>query len=270
MRSLKYLLFVLFFTSTAYSQDRLFTYTYQSSVLGKGQREIEGWNTIHWGREDYYRSFKHRLEFELGLGGHFQTSFYLNMKNTSFQTFENSQPVISSEIDISFSNEWKYKMSDPVANALGSALYGELTVSKDEIEIEAKVILDKKMGHFTHALNLVAEPEFETEIENGEAETEMELSFSALYGMQYQVSKNLNIGFELSNRNKSNDENVWEYSTLFGGPCISYSTDKFWINFTIMPQLTGLYYYKKDSMINGKVLDENEKLETRLIFSFAF
>ena len=30
---------------TIQAQDRLFTYTYQSSVLNKGQRELESWNT---------------------------------------------------------------------------------------------------------------------------------------------------------------------------------------------------------------------------------
>jgi hypothetical protein len=29
-----------------YGQDRLFTYTYQSTVLNKGQKEIEIWNTL--------------------------------------------------------------------------------------------------------------------------------------------------------------------------------------------------------------------------------
>ena len=151
MRYLTSLSFFLFFTSLVNCQDRLFTYTYQSSVLGKGQREIEVWNTVHWGREDFYRAFKHRIEFELGLGSRLQTAFYLNLKSTAMQIKEINNSFITSETDFSFSNEWKYKLSDPVANKIGSALYGELTVSKDEIEIEAKIILDKKSGRFTQA-----------------------------------------------------------------------------------------------------------------------
>ena len=99
----------------AYGQDRIFTYAYQSTVLNKGQREIEIWNTVESGKEDFYRRLRHRVEYEIGLGGNVQTAFYLNID----QKFE--QPV-----SLGFSTEWKWKLTDPVANAVGLGLYGEL------------------------------------------------------------------------------------------------------------------------------------------------
>src|SRR5665647_2523432 len=75
----KILLFsVLLISLSTQAQDRLFTYTYQSNVLNKGQKELEVWSTLRSGRDNYYRAFDHSMEFEVGLGGKLQTSFYLN------------------------------------------------------------------------------------------------------------------------------------------------------------------------------------------------
>ena len=69
----------LLYTIPSFAQDRLFTYTYQSTVLNKGQRELEVWNTLRTGRQDYYARFDNRTEFEIGLGKNLQTAFYLNL-----------------------------------------------------------------------------------------------------------------------------------------------------------------------------------------------
>jgi hypothetical protein len=264
-------------TFCSFSQDRIFNYTYQSLVLNKGQREIEVWNTLHSGRYDYYRALKSRIEFEVGLSKRLQTSFYINMETSTIQVndyaFTDGNVVnnirLESENEISFSNEWKYKLSDPVANSVGSALYGELLIGRDEIEIEAKLILDKKIGRTMHALNLVIEPEFESEIKNSKVEQEMELEFEADYGFMYNVNPHWNIGFELRDVNKSEEDNGWKYSALYGGPGFSFNSDRIWINFTLMPQIAGLYS-NNNSITDGKILDDQEKLQSRLIFSYAF
>jgi hypothetical protein len=259
-----------------FAQDRLFTYTYQSAVLTKGQREIEVWNTFHWGRVDYYRAFKHRLEFEIGLTNRLQTAFYLNMQTeTSLfsETVQNGSTFsvmssLRSGNDFSFSNEWKYKISDPVANAIGAGLYGEIGISGREIELEAKILLDKKIGRTFHAFNLVLEPEFETEIENGEVEQEMEFSFEEDYGLMVMLNNSWHVGLEARNFNKYDDGLL--YSILFAGPGFSYSSSNFWLNFTVMPQVAGLYAFNKNDFTDGMELNEHEKLETRLLFSYSF
>ena len=75
---MKKLLFMCAFMAVlaANAQDRVFTYTYQSNVLNKGQKEIEVWSTLGTGRQDYYRGFDHSLEFEMGLGGNLQQERY--------------------------------------------------------------------------------------------------------------------------------------------------------------------------------------------------
>ena len=58
------------------------------------------------------------------------------------------------------SSEWKLKLSDPVADRAGVALYAELSAGPSEVELEGKLIFDKRAGRFLGALNLAAEHEW--------------------------------------------------------------------------------------------------------------
>ncbi|MFZ4707524.1 MAG: hypothetical protein ACOYMF_16110, partial [Bacteroidales bacterium] len=141
--------------TTTQAQDRLFTYTYQSTVLNEGQRELESWNTLRTGREDYYSTYDNRTEYEIGLGNNLQTAFYLNLTSKTKTISDNTGKSLTTENEMGFSNEWKLKILDPVAHPIGLALYGEVGISSNEYELEGKIILDKKIGNLTIAANAV-------------------------------------------------------------------------------------------------------------------
>lgn len=247
-------------------QDRLFNYVYQSLVLNKGQKELEIWTTVRTGREDYYRRIDSRAEFEVGLSRKVQTAFYLNYSSRASEMMEDSVLVMDTENEFSFSNEWKWKLSDPVANVIGSALYGEITFSPSEFEIETKIILDKKIGKVTQALNLVFEPEWEWEAEDGEIQSETEYKFEFNYGIGVSLGKGFAVGAEIRNPNIYVDD-AWSHSALFAGPTLSYFRNDFWVNLTFMPQVAGLRGISANTSLN---LDEFERYQARLIFSYAF
>ena len=188
------------------AQDRVFNYTYQSGVLNKGQKEIEIWSTLASGRTDFYRSIKHRMEYEVGLGGKLQTSFYLNYGYGKSVVEENGIQRLKNDTKYSFSNEWKLKLSDPVANRIGSVLYFEYTLAPDEVELESKIILDKQIGNFTHAFNIVGEYEMGKKfMPNGTrlaTENEGELTVVLNYGQSYRIKNNLSVGLEAMNQNQ--------------------------------------------------------------------
>jgi hypothetical protein len=259
-------LILLMFTSEVRSQDRVFNYVYQSLVLGKGQKEIEIWTTFRTGREDYYRRMDTRAEFEIGLGKHLQTAFYLNYSSKAVGMMEDTVAVMEKESEFSFSNEWKYKISDPVANMIGSAVYGEITVSPTELELEAKVILDKKTGRFTQALNLVFEPEWKWEPDGAEINTGEEYKFEFNYGIAFDLRKGFHLGVEIRNPNVYTPDDGWAHSALYAGPTFSYSRNDFWINFTLMPQVAGLRGITTGTCLN---LNEYERYQARLLFSYA-
>jgi len=250
----------------ANAQDRVFTYTYQSGVLNKGQKELEIWTTFANGRENYYRGLDHRMEFEIGLSPKLQTAFYLNYGYNKGVIEENGIQTLTTNTDYSFSNEWKLKLSDPVANSIGSALYFEYTLAPAETELEGKIIIDKQSGKFVNAFNVVGEYEFGKKfITNGtklETENEKELIIELNYGISYKIRNEFNIGLEIFNKNVVAGSN-WENSVLCLGPTLSYSINGLWINLTFMPQITNLKG-------GGLELTEHERLQTRLIFSYEF
>lgn len=249
-----------------YGQDRLFTYTYQSGVLNKGQKELEVWTTLHSGRNDYYLGFDHRLEFETGLGNNLQTAFYLNYGYSAGIETTNGIQSLNNQSEFSFSNEWKYKLSDPVADKLGSALYFEYLLSPTNTELEGKIILDKQIGRTTHAFNLVGECEFNKEFtpvgNKIDVISQRELKLELNYAFAYKIKDGLSVGMEVFNENQFSTNSKWENSVLSLGPCVSYSSNGFWVNLTVMPQITNL----KSTNLE---LTEHEKLQTRLAFSVA-
>jgi hypothetical protein len=265
-------------TKHSFATDRNFTYTYESRTLQKGLREMEAWVTYKYGREEFYSSIENRLEFEIGLGKRLQTSFYLNLNATSSTHHflspsldPNGEVVwidmtdIKTQFNLGFSNEWKYQLSDPFTNKIGSALYGEISLSPDELEFEGKLILDKRFYRLVTAFNVVGELEFENEVESGEEQTEWEHEYSLEfdYGLGYFVNDRWTVGFEVRNHNEILPEDGWEHSALFIGPNFSYKGENWWVSFTALPQIANL----KGGEL---VLDEHEEINTRLLFSYEF
>jgi len=251
--------------SAAAANERHFAYLYETAVLPPGGREIEVSNTWRYGRDRHYAALDHRLEFEAGISDRVMSSFYLNWSNV---TAEAAAGGTESQFKWEgVSNEWKWKLSDPVADPLGFALYGELTYSTEAFELEAKTLFDKKIGNLLLAANLVAEGEFE----DGADETELEeIELEADLGASYAVTPHFSVGLELRNQNEiakeaGGEEMEWENSALFLGPNVSYATDNWWVTLSVLPQLPALMKEGGGSMFE---LNDHEYVNARLLFSF--
>lgn len=263
MRKLLFLLTLLNFTAV-FGQDRLFTYTYQSNVLSKGQKELEIWNTFRIGRNDYYSRFDNRSEFEIGLGSKLQTAFYLNLTSITSPADINSIKSLETEHEISFSNEWKLKLMDPVANPLGMALYFEYGIGSNEYDIEGKLIIDKRISNFTFAANAIYELEYAPIIEadqtkwGRENKVDLDLAFAWSFSPKFAVT------LENTFRNVFTEGEL-EHSALYTGPGLSWVQNNFWLNFTVLPQVAS-FKGQNGSSLN---LNEFEKIQFRLIFSYV-
>ena len=257
---------LLLSTMSLLAQDRLFNYTYQTIVLSKGVKELEVSINVLSGKTNYYREIQNRVEYEVGLGSKLQTSFYLNSKQKAAFDAITGEIVIN-PTEISFSNEWKYKFSDPVANRIGFAGYVEFTVATDELEIELKAIFDKIIGKTTHALNLTFEPEWETTTQDGKVVTATELKYDVNYGFSYGINKNWSFGAEIIDRNVYIKNDKFTHSALFAGPTFGYHINKFWANVSVSPQIVGIHNPDKSSGLNA---EEFTKMDSRLIFSYSF
>jgi hypothetical protein len=241
-----------------YANERKFGYTYQSGVLGKGNKELEIWTTARIGKDiAYFARTDYRMEFEWGISGKLQTAFYLNYMNIRQDNGNGLQTLFDFK---GFSSEWKYQVSSPEKNAVGFALYGELGLNTDEAELEAKLIFDKKVKKNTFALNLV----FENEVELSSHESESEIVLEGDFGWSYNITNSFSAGIEIRNHNAI-VEGEWEHSALFAGPVVSFSQPSWWLTLTVLPQVAAL---KGKTGTSNLVLDELEKIESRLLFSF--
>ena len=254
------ILFSLFFSfRTNYANERKFTYVYQSIIMEMNSKELEIWSTPRLGKNNgYFAALDNRVEFEVGLTKHLQSAFYINFSNV---TSDNGTGVNTTKFEFKgISAEFKYQITNPYVDALGFALYSELGLNTDEVELETKLIFDKKIKKTTIALNLTAEPEWE--LSPGKLENEWK--FGASFGLSYDISSSFSAGFELRNENVIEDEGGLEHSALFGGPVVSYSAPTWFAAFTVMPQLIGFKGKSPGSELN---LSEFEKFQSRLIFS---
>jgi hypothetical protein len=266
MKKISIVLAVFVLTVSAQAQDRYFGYTYTTNILPKGAIDLELWHTSRIGHKDqFYHGQDQRMEAEIGLGKNWQTAFYFNRFQERYSTGANGTET---ESEIGFSNEWKVKLADPDRNKVGFALYGEWGIKGgDEIELETKAIFDKSFGKNLLALNLVNELEKELEWENGETEGDNEDEVELDLGYMYNVNPNFGLGVELRDHNEIKDGD-WEHSVLFGGPTVNFRGDRWFVIGTLMPQLRNLH--KTDEAPYNKVLDEQERMEARVIVGISF
>jgi hypothetical protein len=247
------------------AQDRYFGRAYTTNVLPKGDFDIELWHTSRFGHEgQYFHAMDQRFEYEVGLGKNLQTAFYFNRFQKSIS---DSAGSINQSSEIGFSNEWKWKVSKPTS-PLGVALYGELGVKGDELELETKLILDRSFGKNLFAFNTVYELEVEAERDNNENEFELEetpFEFNLAYMRNFSTS--FGAGVELRDHNEI-AKGLWEHSVLFAGPTINYRGNRWFVIANYLPQLINLH---KTSVAPGKkVLDEHERAEARILIGFSF
>lgn len=260
----------VFGASLAHANERHFGYAYETATLPVGAKELELWTTSSMGRDQYYSKLKHRAEFEIGLAKYVMGAFYLNWSNVT--AYDGGELVTTSGWD-GISAEIKTQLTDPSINPLGSALYLELGYGTDAFELEAKVLLDKKVGDWIFAANIVGEGEWEAELEShsaAEREVEWETEEAVLefnLAAAYDFGHGFSAGLEFLNQEVYTQENeAWDLSTatFHFGPTLTYASKSWWVNLTILPQLPAAKSEGESSLD----LQDHERLQTRLLLSF--
>ncbi len=235
------------------ASERLFTYTYETPVLPGGQVEIEPWFTSQIGRERYYHRLDHRMELEWGLGKNVQTAVYLNFRA---QAEDDGTEIVKETKFRGFSHEFKFALSDPVADPLGVGLYVEYGVQAHEYELEGKILLDKAIGPVILAFNAVGEVEFKPQAAGADPEVEGKLIF--LFGTSFRLSDHVHLGFEIRELNVF-EHGETELALLSAGPALSIVGERAWFAATVLPQIV-------DLKAKDRNLEDAEHLEARLLF----
>lgn len=236
---------LLLAASAATAGERRFTYTYEPQALPPGAIELEQWITSRIGKASgHFVAFDLRTEIEFGIIENLQTALYLNLE---YEVVDDARTGPRSKVgpitddgETSFtefefegvSNEWVYKVTDPVADAVGLALYVEWGTNGEEFELEERIILGKVLGPLTLALNLFFEQEWELD------ENEEEGVFGAFLGISHQISDTgLAVGVELRTLHVLEDFDEYEHSIYSAGPVLHYTAGRWWAALTVLPQL---------------------------------
>ena len=247
---------------SAAASERHFGFSYESTLLRPGQAELQPWSTLRLGRVDYYNRIDARLGFELGLLKNLQAALLWDASSTTEDIRLPGAAVKSrlsdTELD-SLSLQLKYKFSDPVADALGSALFVEGSSGPLQASFEARLILDKQLGSFLFDANLVGGG-----VELWELRSNSLASFGATLAAGYFVTPNVITSLEV--RNENSVSTGLDRSVLYLGPSVSFSSTRYWVTLAVQPQLVA---FKGATAGHDLDLNQNEYLQSRILLGFA-
>ena len=223
--------------STASASERPFTFTYDTYALGKGGVEFEQWVTWKNHKEDEhgFNRFEFREELELGLADNFTLGLYL--PSFSYESSVDRDSMKFDSIDV----EGIVYLSNPVEDFLGVGLYAEIGVGEGSLKFEPKLLLQKDIGNWTFAYNLVLETEVEGIFNDHEDENEVEGELAHTFGAAYAITPNLLVGGEAVAESVYEDWSHYEGTTVYAGPVVSVRNiagSDFWVTFTPTFQLT--------------------------------
>lgn len=250
--------------SVASADERKFTYSYEAKTLPKGTWEFEQWATMKMEKEagDFNR-LDLREEFEYGFTDRLTAAFYLNTRYQATRGVPGLENEHFYELD-SVSNAWRYKISDPSADLVGIALYGEVTAAPGAYDLEAKLLLSKHVGPFTLAYNFIYEAELERDA--GESpEWRWAHVVQNTAGISYSLPflERAAVGVEARSemhfaRSLTGDSN----SAYYVGPNVHYAAGAWWATLTFLRQIN----------VNGLDFQDSgyTKYEVRLIFGINF
>ena len=180
----------LLLPAQARADRRIFGYTYSYMTLPKGGFEIEHYIDAGFlrlkdpgrGNWTWVNDWKHIVEFEYGITDRWDFGFYNYFRQKPFKNFTYRGPKLRT----------RYRFSDEGKLFVDPAIYLEIGYFGDEMELEQRIILGKKIGKLEMALNL----KFEEEIKFKPGETEVEFVFIPSFGIGYHFNKHLAIGLE--------------------------------------------------------------------------
>jgi hypothetical protein len=163
-------------------------------------------------------------------------AIYLNWGS---ETARENDTFVTSSASQGVSAEFKYNLTNASADAIGSALYLELGASPLEYDIEGKLLLDKRIGSWQFATNLIYEREWGYDgFWNNEHKAALSL------GATHFINDHLTVGAEFYGQatweqSAAGSPTALEHGALFAGPVVGYAAQNWWVATSVTPQIVG-------------------------------
>jgi len=246
---------------------RSFAYTYESPVLAPGESELSPWSTFRVGRSRYYSALDGRLGLEHGTTRALQLGLYWDFGTQTQDVVADSlsrELLRETRSELSGARaELKYQLSDPSADALGSALFVAALLGPRRSEVEARFIVDRKLGGWLLAANVATVLGLEPVRNLDGAELKKAFVVEPSAAAAYALPHNTSLGLEL--RAPLGIAGQAESRTLFGGPVLRWADKSLWAALAVEPQLLAFSGKTDGSRL---ALGEHERLEVRLLAGF--
>jgi hypothetical protein len=154
---------VLCSTRAAQANPRVFPFTYTVDTMPKGELELEQYVDYipvrvqdQSGKQSWYGATDFQTELEFGLTPKLELGLYVTFAPTPAT---NLYIVPTPFVGDGMKERLKYRFAEAGEWPIDVGVYGELVEDQREFEIEAKVLLERRIGPVRIALNLTGEHE---------------------------------------------------------------------------------------------------------------
>lgn len=186
---------VLFASARASANPRALPFTYATDTLAKGAVEIEQYvdlallravSSTSTGVESYLPS-AFQTEIEIGLADRLELGLYMTFVPDPGEQF--ASKAVFPGIGNGLKQRLRYIFADPGELPIDLGVYGELVENEREIEIEAKLLLQRRFDRLRIAANV-----------SGELELyfigQRELVLNPSLGATYEITPKLHVGID--------------------------------------------------------------------------
>jgi hypothetical protein len=216
-------------TARANPRPLPFTYTYET--LADGEMELEQYADLTPvkalsaanGATAWYGATQFQTEFEYGITKRLELGLYVTLVPSAGNAFTNVPQMTEGN---GIKQRLRVRLAEEGRWPLDVALYGELVENEREIEIEAKIILQRRIGDLRAVANLWAEREYYFE-------NRRDWVLNPTLGLTYQVTPVFHPGVEGWMRAEFPDPapsprpfNVGPH--VYAGPTMMFSFGRLW------------------------------------------
>lgn len=152
----------------ARANPRPFPFTYIYETEAEGEAEVEQYADVaplralstvgsNQGKKAWYAQTQFQTEYEHGLTDRLELGLYVVVVPTPGESYTQTATTFEAT---GVKQRLKYRFADAGAWPVDLALYGELVETQRNFEVEAKIILQRRVGPVRVAANVVGEREF--------------------------------------------------------------------------------------------------------------
>jgi hypothetical protein len=187
------------------------------------------------GREQYYSRLEPRLELSLGLAPKLEASLGWDAGTTTEDVPAESGAGRDRETSFQLESvvaALRYKFSDAVADALGSAVAAGSAYGPSQTRVGLRLILDKQLGNLRFVANVSGEQNWDTSRPSSRSSQIVTLALAG----GYYLTPILFAGVECLSESRAEAEELVS-SSIYVGPTLSVYGDRYYLLLGASPQV---------------------------------